>query len=305
MLKLAKLILFIMLVWHTNAQNVHFVYIENLYKEPFSINLNNTIYETGEKHFIIIPNLNNGNYMINFIGENYSNSKFNLVINNADLGFTFKKNADNDWVLFDLNNFNTIAQEGKTVPVIVPIQNEAKPSQPTEIISKNYVKKISTTLLNNGVEQVYIDVNDNLVDTIKIIITEELRKLTDTIKEAIPILNKEQKMVGINNDAKIKKSNNCKTTAKENDVSEFSVYLQNAISLKNKLKIASLKLKEKCYSTNQLKRLSVLFINDSGKFNFFKLALNAISDENNISVLVAEINDESLKNEFIEFINYH
>ena len=83
------------------------------------------------------------------------------------------------------------------------------------------------------------------------------------------------------------------------------MYLQNAISLKNKLKIASLQLKEKCYSTNQLKRLSVLFINDSGKFNFFKLALNAISDENNISVLVAEINDESLKNEFIEFINYH
>jgi hypothetical protein len=337
MLKIVKLFLFSIIAFFATAQSHQFVYIENLYKQPFSIKINGKTLESTGKNFITLPKLDIGNHTLLISTENSKDNKFTLTINEEDAGYTLKQNENNDWVLFDINRFTTIEQDGKKAIAIEPVVKQDIIENPTlenkinstqknafdsiaeqktvvvEVVNetkkvektneKSKPKKIYNSISNDGLDQIYVDINGNKMDTISIFIPKENFVKKDTITESKAQPLGEQKMQSDNIDIAKPVANNCKVIASEKDVADFSSKLQTASVLKAKLKVANLVLKEKCYSVNQIKRLSVLFTNDSGKYNFFKLAQPAISDLKNFVSLVKEIKDEKLQEELKALTN--
>jgi len=56
--------------------------------------------------------------------------------------------------------------------------------------------------------------------------------------------------------------------------------------------------KEKCFTTEQIKNLSSMFLSNAGKYNFFDAAYNYVSDAENYSSLQVELKDEYYVNRF-------
>jgi len=56
--------------------------------------------------------------------------------------------------------------------------------------------------------------------------------------------------------------------------------------------------KEKCFTTEQIKNLSSMFLSNAGKYNFFELAHNFVSDIENFPSLQSELKDEEYVNRF-------
>ncbi len=322
MLKFALCILFSLFLFCANAQTHHFVFIEGINKQPFSILLNGKKYESKGKNFITIPQLVNGNYQLLISTEDNKSNIFSITIENSDLGFSLKKNTNNDLALFDINRFVTIEQDKPQEIVVQPIEKkvEAKPENPKPVIKdsvavakpvvsiakanpKSVVKKISSKTTDAGIEEVYIDSSGKKVDTIIVAIPLNAAKPISTPKEAKAQPEKEQVVKNNNIDVIAPRKNDCPRTASERDIANFSAQIQAALTLKNKLKVANSVLGEKCYTTNQIKRMGGLFLNESGKFNFYKLSQPHIADLNNFPSLEQDLKDEILKKEFMALIN--
>jgi hypothetical protein len=60
--------------------------------------------------------------------------------------------------------------------------------------------------------------------------------------------------------------------------------------------------REKCFTTEQIKNLSSMFLSSAGKYNFFNIALNYVSDKENFSSLQTEFKDEYYVNRFKEML---
>ena len=60
--------------------------------------------------------------------------------------------------------------------------------------------------------------------------------------------------------------------------------------------------REKCFTTEQIKNLSSMFLSNAGKYNFFNSALNYVSDKENFSSLQSELKDEYYVNRFKEML---
>ena len=56
--------------------------------------------------------------------------------------------------------------------------------------------------------------------------------------------------------------------------------------------------KAKCYTTEQVKNLGLLFLKDAGKYNFFDAAYPSVSDSNNFSKLENQLSDPYYINRF-------
>ena len=334
MLKLAKLTLLLLIALTANTQTHHFIYIENLAKKPFSIKLDNKVFESDGKNFITISKLENGNYNLSIATDGSKDNKFSIDVDGSDLGFTLKQNNDGNLVLFDMNRFTTTEQIQKIEPQKTIVKQEpivkqadietpktAITTQPNNtiiepakenkvdtalvktVVTKPIIEKKITKLYEkenkDGLDQIYIDATSGKTDTISIFIPYT-KTTVDTIKQAKaePVVEHKMESKNIDAVAPVIVVNNCPIKASESDVANFSSQIQATLTLKNKLKLANTVLKEKCFTVNQVKRLGVLFLNESGKFNFYKLAQTAVSDSKNFASLEKELIDIKLKEEF-------
>lgn len=86
-------------------------------------------------------------------------------------------------------------------------------------------------------------------------------------------------------------NSNCKGYASEEDF----LKLRKKMAAEDKddamIAVAQKFLKAKCYTTDQVKNLSVLFLKDEGKYRFFDLAYQFVSDSNNYSILELQLSD--------------
>ena len=61
--------------------------------------------------------------------------------------------------------------------------------------------------------------------------------------------------------------------------------------------------KSTCFSTEQIKNLSTMFLSNAGKFNFFTVAYNSTTDAENFSSLQSELKDEAYISRFKEMLH--
>lgn len=308
MLKFIKTIGFVLLINLVTAQTHRFIYFENNKKEWFTVKVNNTVYESVGKNYIIVPKLEAGTYNFIIATQTAKETSITLNIANEDKGYSIKPNENNEVELFDINSFQTtsavklpqeVKKEVTTETAVKFVEKQPVTAVMPEVttkqeIRKSKIEKALTQKKDDGLDEIYIDGKD----TISIFIPSDKIVVPTPKVEAQPETKPVLAITTNNADVVNKANNNCKNFADESDVKNMTIALQAEIKVKERLKLAALFMKEKCYSINQIKRLSSLFISSAGKFHFFKQVQQNISDPGNFYQLETELSEPQIIEEF-------
>jgi Domain of unknown function (DUF4476) len=93
-------------------------------------------------------------------------------------------------------------------------------------------------------------------------------------------------------------NSDCKSNAQEEDFLKLRKKMASAKSEEEMLSSAKKTFKVKCFTTDQIKNLGVLFLNDEGRYNFFDVAYPFVSDTRNYKQLEDQLTDSYYKSRF-------
>ena len=99
-----------------------------------------------------------------------------------------------------------------------------------------------------------------------------------------------------------KVNSDCKAFAENEDFLRLRKKMAAENTKEDMIKVASKFFKSKCYSTEQIKNLSYLFLTDEGKYMFFDAAYAFTSDSDQYPVLESQLKDDYYRNRFIAMI---
>jgi hypothetical protein len=178
-------------------------------------------------------------------------------------------------------------------------------TNPDALIKKSQVRKYSESSTSEGFGLVYYDLYDGRQDTIRLLIpnppftlkqimdgdtleaqknfihVDEIKK--DEVKQP-PIV------VAVKTNAQSKTQ--CKATASNNDFFKLRKNMAAENTDEGMVDEAKKVFKSKCFTTEQIKNLSALFLTSAGKYQFFDAAYLHVSDQEKFSSLEAEIKDD-------------
>jgi hypothetical protein len=86
-------------------------------------------------------------------------------------------------------------------------------------------------------------------------------------------------------------NSDCKTYASDEDFLKLRKKMAAEDTDDAMIAIAQKFFKAKCYTTDQVKNLSALFLKDAGKYRFFDLAYQFVSDSSSFSTLESQLSD--------------
>jgi|SRR5688572_6003287 len=188
---------------------------------------------------------------------------------------------------------------------------KAKTQVITEVEYKRSVVKLkSESSTTAGIGLVFLDIlSDQITDTIKVLIQPDTKKITPVQS------NHEEKKfldippvdsVAVDKETTQKaavKSNNCKSTAVEDDFFKLRKKMAGQNSDDAMIAEAKKTFKTKCFSTTQVRNLSALFLTDESKYKFFDAAYQYVSDLENFPTLQTALKDEYFINRFKAMIH--
>jgi hypothetical protein len=90
----------------------------------------------------------------------------------------------------------------------------------------------------------------------------------------------------------------CQTVADDGDFLRLRRKMAGRTNDEGMLDEAKKYFKEKCFTTEQIKNLSSMFLSNAGKYNFFEVARDHVSDKENFPSLQSELKDEYYVNRF-------
>ena len=206
------------------AQQIHFVYIQTDNEQPFYVKLDQKIISSSVAGYVILSKLIDGEYEINigFLKNEYPEEKYKIKIANKNEGFLLKNFGEKGWGLFNLETFKiamgnginspdtsskilandafsrmlaNVVKDSSILQKNVPSEKNEVPAKVDSVViavsstekavAESTVKLISKEN-NNGLKMVYIDKNQNGIDTIQIYIPpEKVGVSPDTVGENI------------------------------------------------------------------------------------------------------------------------
>lgn len=320
----ALLLLFAITV---QAQQNHYIYIQTDNKQPFYVKLNNKVFSSAGAGYVIVPKLIDGTYNLDlgFPKVEWPEQHFSIKIEKKDEGFMFKNFGDKGWGLFNMQSLHTIMGSSKEVSTVVgtksvnddafsntlsnvvndpnilvkePVQAE------TKIVSGNEAKpaitKLGSTNKPEGTELVYTDKANEKVDTVTVLIPTPPKAIDEPVvqkpKTAV-IENKPGKLTMINSD--------CKKMASEDDFIKLRKKMIGENNDDDMITVARKTFKTRCFTTEQVKNLAVLFLKDDGRYRLFDAAYPFISDTGNFGTLESMLTEEYYTNRFKALITKH
>lgn len=191
--------------------------------------------------------------------------------------------------------------EKKTVsekPAAIPSE-KPKEAPPAPVVKR------SQSSTPEGIRMEYTVRNDGKLDTVSILVDDlELNKKPKAGAESKEIRNPEpepkpaatnpalenppssgaQNLVISTNPA-------CTNLASEGDFLKLRKRMAGESETERMLALAKKAFKDKCYSTEQLRNLSMLFLNDEGRYGFFDMAYPFTADPQQFPVLQAQLTD--------------
>ena len=92
------------------TQRVYFLYIQSESELPFYLKMNEKVYSSASKGYLILSHLRDSsyNFSIGFTGKNSGEQKFAVSMNGKDHGYLLKNNEQRGWGLLDLQTMGTI-----------------------------------------------------------------------------------------------------------------------------------------------------------------------------------------------------
>lgn len=220
---------------------------------------------------------------------------------------------------------STALQDSAAVNNIVKTEPEKKPvitdtiySNPTEVAKlRSVIRRRSKKNSKEGMEMVYIDDNGDTKDTIRVLIpsnkkvVEEI-KITEPVADVVPNeekkkdplndknhlpnkLSEEEKKIILEANKDAAKpamiNSDCKNFASEDDFLKIRKKMVAENNEEDMVKAARKIFKSRCFTTEQIKNLSVLFLKDDGKYMFFDAAYAFVSDSDNYGSLEKQLTD--------------
>lgn len=136
----------------------NFLYIQSENNSPYYIQLNGINYSSNTKGYLLIPQMQNGEYsiIVGFAGDQYSEYTYSFSIENKPKGYSLKLTQEGEWVLMDM----------VSLELIRGISSNFTPSKQ----SGKQIQKLSTQQTNLGIDQVYSVKNGSKIDTIVLFI---------------------------------------------------------------------------------------------------------------------------------------
>jgi len=99
-------------------------------------------------------------------------------------------------------------------------------------------------------------------------------------------------------------NSDCKTIASEEDFMKLRRKMASARSVEEMITSAKKTFRSKCFTTDQVKNLGVLFLKDADRYNFFDIAYPFVSDSNNFKLLEDQLTDAYYKARFQAMIRH-
>lgn len=175
-----------------------------------------------------------------------------------------------------------------------PQKNEVK-TVPVAAYKKSIVTKKSESSTTEGFGLTFIDQNiDGQKDTIKIIIPnskELLAKESEQQADEKKFLDIGEQTKENNLSSKVISKANCSSVGSENDFLKLRKKMAGQKTEEAMTEEAKKIFKTKCFTTEQIKNLGNLFLNEAGKFQFYEAAYPYSSDKDNFTVLQTELKD--------------
>jgi len=215
--------------------------------------------------------------------------------------------------------------QGETVKVIPEAINENKdsarsaPSNNDLAVLKSTIRRRSRKTNRDGMELMYVDTYGDVKDTIRILIPSEKKEKKDQEINTEPVVitpvqddnkktgddaakkpkdklsDEEKKIIQEANKEPLTKSaminSDCKNLATEEDFLKTRKKMVAENNDEDMIKAAKKIFKTRCFTTEQIKNLSVLFLKDEGKYMFFDAAYPFASDSDLYPSLENQLTD--------------
>ncbi|MEO7048516.1 MAG: DUF4476 domain-containing protein, partial [Ferruginibacter sp.] len=189
-------------------------------------------------------------------------------------------------------------QDNPVPPAIVPVSQPVVKAEPAKNIDqpKTDEKFLDIELPNPNklIDSVKNPSTTQTPQPIKTVTpSESTSVIADTPKTTIaPAV----KSAGFNSD--------CKAEADDNDFLKLRKKMAAENSDDDMVTVAKKTFRSMCFSTEQIKNLSVLFLKDDGRYKFFDAAYPFVYDTQNFSTLQAELSDSYFINRFKAMIRH-
>ncbi len=99
-------------------------------------------------------------------------------------------------------------------------------------------------------------------------------------------------------------NSDCISNASDEDFLKLRKKMASASSDDDMIGLAKKAFKQKCFSTDQVKNLAVLFLKDEGRYNFFDQAYPHVWDSSNYKLLEGQLTDPYFVNRFKAMIRH-
>ncbi len=99
-------------------------------------------------------------------------------------------------------------------------------------------------------------------------------------------------------------NSDCKSVASDDDFMKLRKKMAAETDDDDMILLAKKIFKLKCFTVEQVKNLSVLFLKDAGKYSFFDMAYPRVSDSHNFSTLQGQLSDPYYINRFQSMIRH-
>jgi hypothetical protein len=179
---------------------------------------------------------------------------------------------------------------------------------------RSVIKRKLKKTNKDGIEMIYVDDNGDTKDTIRILIPSDKKK-NEEIKTTEPVVsaptiqqddkpkeNKAEYKISEQEKEIIKEANkevlkpaminsDCKNFATDENFLKIRKKMVAENNDEDMIRAARKIFKTKCFTTEQIKNLSALFLKDEGKYMFFDAAYPFVSDSEMYSTLENQLSD--------------
>ncbi len=334
--KVLTLVLILFFAAKTYSQQTYFIYLQNETKQAFAVTYNKKVYNSSPSGYLILPKLTNGNalFSVTFPKNLYPEQKLYATVNNNDAGYLLKNFADKGWGLFNMQTF--AINMGNTTPPDVVIEEIKKPEIKKEIEvetkidtttsikiipeqPKDTIAEIKPAIIKNeeiptnknevgvvkvfeakgstGVDLIYVDYTTKPYDTIQVFVPNGEVFTTKKVEMNTTVPTKINTFPIDKNDKRYY-NQKCITLASEEDFNILRKKMAAETDDEKMVATAKKQFKLRCFTTEQLKQLSWLFLSERGKFSFFQAAQNTVYDIPNFPALETQFADTNYKQKF-------
>jgi hypothetical protein len=96
----------------------------------------------------------------------------------------------------------------------------------------------------------------------------------------------------------------CKSIASDEDFLKIRKKMASSRTEEEMISVAKKAFKAKCFTTDQIKNLGALFLNDQGRYNFFESGYPFVSDPQSYKMLENQLIDDYYKSRFKAMIQH-